>query len=326
MDLSTTYMGLTLKNPLIASSSKLTDNIENIRQIAQSGAGAVVLKSIFEEQFLADLGRLIDQDEKYFWFPEAVDYLNSHSREQGVDEYVKLIKDAKEQTEIPIIASINCVTPAEWPQCLNKLEEAGIDGLELNISIMPIREGASSLEIEDNYIEIVEAVKKNVQVPLAVKIGPRFTNLISMVKRFEAAGADAVVMFNRYFRPDIDIEKEKVVASLLLSCPEEMNQSLRWVSLLASEVDCDIAGNTGVHTADGVIKHLLVGADAVQVCSTLYKNGIDYIGTMIADLETWLGEHNYSAVSQFQGKLGRYEKNIAAFERVQFMKRNLAEG
>jgi dihydroorotate dehydrogenase (fumarate) len=319
-------MGLELKNPIIVSSSKLTDNVENIKEFAKLGAGAIVLKSIFEEQFLADLGRLIDQDEKYFWFPEAVDYLNAHSREQGVDEYVSLIKEAKRETDLPIIASINCVTPAEWPQCLNKLEEAGIDGLELNISIMPIKDSATSQELEDTYIEIVKAVKENIQVPLAVKISPRFTNLITMVQRFAGAGADAVVMFNRYFRPDIDIDKEKVVPTVLLSCPEEMTQSLRWVSLLANEVDCDIAGNTGIHTAEGMIKHLLVGASAVQICSTIYNNGFGVLETMRSELEAWMKKHNYSAVSQFQGKLGRYEKNVAAFERVQFMKRTLAGG
>jgi dihydroorotate dehydrogenase (fumarate) len=325
MDLSTTYMGLKLKNPIVVSSSKLTDNIENVRKFAELGAGAVVLKSIFEEQFLADLGRLIDQDEKYFWFPEAVDYINTHSREQGVDEYVKLIQAAKKETDIPIIASINCVTPAEWPGCLDKLEAAGIDGLELNISIMPPGAGASSREIEESYIEIVKAVKKFVKVPLAVKISPRFTNLISMVKQFEKAGADAIVMFNRYFRPDIDIDREIVVPNVLLSCPEEMTQSLRWVSLLAQEVDCDLVGNTGIHTVEGVIKQLLAGAAAVQICSTLYKNGYDYIETMVSELEAWLQKHNYASVSQFQGKLGRYEKNIAAFERIQFMKRTLAD-
>lgn len=325
MDLSTTYLGLKLKNPIIVSSSKLTSEIDNVRKCAEMGAGAIVLKSIFEEQFLADLGRLYEEDQKYFWYPEAVDFLNSHSREQGVKEYHKLIREAKQATSVPILASINCITPAEWPQCLAKLEEAGIDALELNISILPFDGKVPSQEIEDKYVEIVQAVKKHITVPLAVKLGPMFTNLTGLVKRLESAGADGIVLFNRFFRPDIDIDKEKVVPNTLLSCPEEMGQSLRWVSLLANQVECDLAGNTGIHTAEGVVKHLLAGAAAVQVCTTLYKNGIEYIETMLADLEGWLQKHNYSAVSQFQGKLSRYEQNIAAFERVQFMKKTLTE-
>jgi dihydroorotate dehydrogenase (fumarate) len=236
-----------------------------------------------------------------------------------------LIKDAKEGTSVPIIASINCTTPNEWPKFAAKLVEAGIDGLELNISIMPFNADISSAEIENTYIEIVTEVKKYIKVPVAVKIGCRFTNLISLVKRLQEAGADAVVMFNRFYRPNIDIDNEKVVSDAFLSCPEEMTQSLRWVSLIANKVDCDIAGNTGIHTAEGVIKQLLVGAAAAQICTALYKNGIKYIGTMLEDLEKWLERHNYSSVSQIQGKLGKDEGNIAAFERVQYMKRTLTE-
>lgn len=325
MDLSTTYLGLELDNPIIVSSSKLTNNLKNIQKCAQKGAGAIVLKSLFEEQLLADVGKLMDQDEKYFWYPEAVEFLNSHSKEQGFKEYLELIKEAKSTTDVPIIASINCNTPDEWPQFAVKLEQAGVDALELNISIMPFNEELSSQEIEDRHIEIVKEVKKYVSVPVAVKIGCMFTNLIRLVERLEEAGVDGVVLFNRYFRPDIDIEREKVIAGSIFSSPEEMTQSLRWVSLLANRLTCDIAGNTGIHTADSAIKHLLSGAAAVQICTTLYKNGIEYLETMLSDLETWLEKHNYSAVSQIQGKLGRDDLNVAAFERVQYMKKTLSE-
>jgi dihydroorotate dehydrogenase (fumarate) len=325
MDLSTTYMGLELKNPIIVSSSKLTSDIKIIKECADYGAGAIVLKSIFEEQFLADVGKLIDQDQKYFWFPEAIEFINTHSKEQGVNEYLELITAAKKSTAVPILASINCLSTAEWPHCIARLEEAGIDGLELNISILPFREETTSQAVEDKYVEIVSEVKKNISVPLAVKLGPMFTNLIGLVKRLEGAGADAVVIFNRFYRPDIDIDQERIVPSNILSCPEEMTQPLRWVSLLSKQVNCDLAGNTGIHDAEAVIKMLLAGADAVQICTALYKHGIKYIATMLADLEKWIQDHNYSSVSQFQGKLGRYEENIAAFERVQFMKKTLTE-
>ncbi len=323
MDLSTTYMGLKLKNPIIVSSSRLTSSIKNIKACADKGAGAIVLKSLFEEQLLVDSDKLMDQDQKYFWFPEAVEFINTHSKDQGIAEYLQLIKDAKEQTSIPIFASINCITPDEWPKFAGELEKAGIDGLELNIAIMPFDGNTSSQEIEDTYIAIVSEVKKYVKVPIAVKIGPYFTNAINIVKRLEQAGADAVVLFNRFYSPDIDIENEKVVRDNILSGSEEITQSLRWVSLLSNKVECDIAGNTGIHDAAGVVKHLLAGAAATQICSAFYKNGIDYIETILTGLEDWLQKKNYSSVSQIQGKLGKDEKSAAIFERVNFMRKTL---
>lgn len=325
MDLTTTYMGLKLNNPIIVSSSKLTSEIGNIKKCADQGAGAIVLKSLFEEQLLADADSLMDQDEKYFWFPEAVDFINTHSKEHGVKEYLELIQEAKKNTTVPIIASINCATPNEWPRFAAKLEEAGMDGLELNISIMPFDENISSQEIEDTYVNIVTEVKKYVKVPVAVKISPMFTNMIAMVKRLEAAGADAVVLFNRFYRPDIDSDTETVVRSNILSGAEEMTQPLRWVSLLVDRIKIDIAGNTGIHNAEGIIKQVLAGAAATQICSTLYNNGIGYIDTMLFDLEKWMQKHNYNSLSEFQGKIGRDNENVAAFERVQFMKKTLTE-
>jgi dihydroorotate dehydrogenase (fumarate) len=325
MDLSTTYMGLSLKNPIIVSSSKLTSKIENIKKIADAGAGAIVLKSLFEEQLLADPGKLLDQDEKYFWYPEAVDFINEHSKEQGIKEYLALIEDAKKETDVPIIASINCTTPNEWPKFAAKLEEAGADGLELNISIMPFDPGVTSQAIEDTYGEIVKEVKRFVKIPVAVKIGPMFTNLFALVKMLEGAGADAVVLFNRFYRPDIDIKNEKVVRDRIFSSPEEMTEPLRWVSLLSGKVNCDIAGNTGIHTTEGLIKFLLAGAAGAQICTTLYKNGIDTIETMLVELEAWLKEKNYSSVAKIQGKVSAVDGNVSAFERVQYMRKTLTE-
>lgn len=325
LNLSTTYMGLELKNPIIVSSSKLTSELDNVKKCADRGAGAIVLKSLFEEQLLADEDKLAAQDEKYFWYPEAVEFINAHSRKQGFQEYLALIEGAKQHTAVPIIASINCSTPVEWPKFASTLEEAGIDGLELNISIPPFDEHRTSAEIENIYLEIVSEVKRYVSIPVAVKIGCRFTNTFLMVSKLSQAGADAVVMFNRFFRPDIDIEKQRVIRGNIFSSPEEINRPLRWVSLLSNRVDCDLAGNTGIHDAEGVIKHLLAGAAAAQICTTLYKNGIDYLETMLKDLETWLEDHNYSSISQFQGKLGRQKEHIAAFERIQYMKKTLTE-
>ncbi len=325
MDLSTNYMGLKLKNPIIVSSSKLTSDIQNIKKCADMGAGGIVLKSLFEEQLLSDSQRLMDQDDKYFWFPEAVDFINAHSKSQGVKEYLGLINESKRLTDIPILGSINCVSSHEWPKFAKDLEDAGIDGLELNIAIFPFDSRVSSKEIEDRYIEIVEAVKSYVNVPIAVKIGPCFTNLMQIVTRLSEAGADAVVLFNRFYRPDIDINAEKLLIDNYMSAPEEITQPLRWISLLSNKVKCDIAGNTGIHDAEGVVKMLFSGASATEICTTLYKNGVGYIDTMINDLEKWMEDNNHDSVESIKGMISTKAESLAAFERVQFMKKTLTE-
>jgi dihydroorotate dehydrogenase (fumarate) len=323
MDLSTTYMGLKLKNPVIASSSKLTSQIDLIKMCAEAGAGAIVLKSLFEEQLLADKDLLMYQDQKYFWFPEAVEYIDKHSKEGGVKEYLQLIENSKKMTDVPIIASVNCTTPKEWPQFVKTLENSGADGIELNISIFPKDENMKASDIEDTYVAIIEEVRKYIHIPVAVKLGPLMTNPQRTVMRMCKAGMDAVVLFNRFFRPDIDIESEKVVRDNILSGPEEMTQSLRWVSLLSNRVACDIAANTGIHNAEGAIKQLLAGATTLQVCSTLYNNGIEYIEKIVEGIESWMQGKGYETLSEFRGKISRDTENVAAFERVQFMKKTL---
>ncbi|MBP7679027.1 MAG: dihydroorotate dehydrogenase-like protein [Bacteroidales bacterium] len=325
MDLSTSYMGLKLRNPLIVSSSRITSTVDDVKKCADNGAGAIVLKSLFEEQFLADSNRLMDQDQKYFWFPEAIDFINQHSREHGIKGYLKLIKGAKANTDIPIIASVNCVTAQEWPRYSKELVDAGADGIELNVFIVPKNEQMTSAEIEDLYVQIVSEVRRNVNVPIAVKIGPFFSNGFSMVKRLNDAGANAIVVFNRFYRPDIDIDNECITRPNYLSCPQEMGQPLRWVSLFSSRVNIDMAGNTGIHEGSGMIKMLLAGAAAVQVCSTLYINGLGYIDTMIGDLKKWMAWKGYEKIDDFKGKLTKRHENIAAFERVQFLKQALGE-
>lgn len=325
MDLSTKYMGFKLKNPLIVSSSKLTSNIEDIRKCADYGAGAIVLRSLFEEQFIASADKLADMDEKYFWYPEAVEFISSHSKDYGIRDYLKLIEQSKSYTRIPIIASINCVTPEEWPRFAKSLVDAGADGIELNISITPTNENIHSGQVEDIYVEIVQEVKKNINAPIAVKVAPLITNLMQLMKRFCAVGIDAVVLFNRYYRPDIDIETETVVAPNFISAPEEMGQPLRWISLISKRIECNIAGNTGVHDAEGMIKMLLAGASAVQVCSTLYKNGIGYLDTMLFDFEKWMIRKGYNSVDEFRGKITRHLPHLEAFERLQFIKLSLMD-
>jgi dihydroorotate dehydrogenase (fumarate) len=320
MDLSTEYLGITLKNPIIVSSSKLTSDISNIKKCADVGAGAIVLKSLFEEQLIADSSTLMDQDIKYFWFPEAIEHINRHSKEYGLKQMLELIREAKAYTDIPIIASINCITSHEWPQFAKTLEEAGADAIELNIGIFPFDKETPCGEIVTKYIEIVREVMEYVDIPVAVKLGSYFTNLIQMAHDLETAGANGLVLFNRYYRPDIDIDKETLVRDNILSSPVEVTKSLRWVALLSPQLNLSIAAGTGIHDAKGVVKQLLAGASATQICSTLYINGISYIDTILYDLQKWMEKHKYSSISEFKGKVAQLEGNSEKFERMQFLK------
>lgn len=323
MDLSTEYMGLKLKNPIIVSSSKLTSEMGNIKKCVDQGAGAIVIKSLFEEQLVADSNALMDQDIKYFWFPEAIEHINTYSKEYGLNQILDLIKQTKNYTDIPVIASINCISAHEWPKFAKTLEEAGADAIELNISILPFEKYTSCGDIVDKYIEIVEKVKEHVQIPVSVKLGNYFTNLVQIAYRLQDAGADGLVLFNRFYRPDINIETEKVVRDNVLSSPQEVTKSLRWVALLSPQLDLDIAAGTGIHDYSGVIKQLLAGASATQICSTLFINGISYIDTILFDLEKWMQKHDYSALSEFKGKVAQTEGNSVKFERMQFLKKEI---
>jgi dihydroorotate dehydrogenase (fumarate) len=319
MDLTTKYMGLTLKNPIIVSSSRLTRTLSSVQKCAEHGAGAVVLKSLFEEQILADKGKLIEQESMYFWFPEAIDHINNIAKEQGVSEYLTLIREAKKSISIPLIASINCVSSKEWPAFAQRIEEAGADAIELNIAIFPYNSDLSSEAIESVYMEIVQEVKKHTQIPVSVKLGPCFTNLHSLCEGLSHAGADALVLFNRFYRPDINIDDLTLISDNYYSAPEEIGQSLRWVALLSKEIDCDFAAATGIHDYSGIVKQILAGADATQVCTSLFKNGVAYMDTMLDDLKGWMAKHNYNSIADFKGKVAA---GNAAFERVQYMKKS----
>jgi len=323
MDLSTKYMGLTLKSPIIVSSSKLTGDIENVKKCADVGAGAIVLKSLFEEQLIADSNALMDQDMKYFWFPEAIDHINKHSKEHGLKQMLQMIKEAKDYTDVPIISSINCMTSHEWPQFAKSLEDAGADGIELNVAIFPFDKYISCGDIADQYIEILKSVKKYVNIPVSVKMGSYFTNLLQMAHRLDDAEADALVLFNRYYRPDINIDTETIVRENILSGPQEVSRSLRWVALLSQKLNCDIAGGTGIHDYTAVVKQLLAGADATQICSTLYNNGLSYIDTILFDLKKWMEKHNYKSISEFKGKVAQQTDSDKKFERMQFIKKEI---
>ncbi len=327
MDLKTNYLGLSLKNPLIVSASGLTDDINNIKKIEEYGAGAVVLKSIFEEQILADIDAKIEPNDMYFWYPDAAEFVKNISKPQGVQQYLEMIKQAKASVSIPVIASVNCIHSKEWIQFAKQIEEAGADAIELNVStLIPEDVDLDCRLIEGIIVELVENVKKNCNIPVAVKLGKSYTNLIKLAHALQKAGAEGLVLFNREFRPNVDIEKERVIADQYLSQPNEINESLRWIGILSGHnIGCDLAASTGIHDHTGVIKQLLSGASATMVCSTLYNNGLAYIKEILSGLEQWVDENNYGSVGQFQGKLSKNKANTAAFERIQFMQKNMED-
>lgn len=327
LDISTTYMGLKINSPLIISSSKITGELDKIKLCAQFGAGAVVLKSVFEEQIRAEAEAKVDgSNEMYYWFPEAKEHVTGLSFEADLQKYLKFVKEVKAAVNIPVIASINCKSADEWPKFAGLIEKAGADAIELNIGIFPFDASLKSCEVEDQYIAILDAVKKEVTIPVSVKLSSYFTNICSVANQLVDHGAQGLVLFNRYFRPDIDINTLKVVPDNYLSTPEEQSIALRWIALLSgNNIGCDLVASRGIHYYTGVVKMLLAGATAVQICSTLYANGIPYIETILDNLKKWMQDNKFASIEDFRGKALEEVTTIASFERIQFMKRDFEE-
>lgn len=320
-NLKTTYMGFELRNPIIVGSSGLTNSVENVIEVEKNGAGAVVLKSLFEEQILQETSKAISADIHGNSYPEALDYISNYSKESAVGNYLNLIRDCKKAVRIPVIASINCVSSSEWMGFAARIQEAGADGIELNIFILPSDPRQSGEANEQTYLNIVKNIQKVVTIPIALKLSYYFSGLAKTALTLSWTGISAMVLFNRFFSPDIDINTFEVKPSHIFSTPEELSVSLRWVAMLSSRLHCDLAASTGVHSGEAVIKQLLAGAKAVQVSSVLYKNGFGEIKTMLSVLESWMDKHGFKSVSDFNGRMSIKETdNPAAYERVQFMK------
>ncbi len=320
-DLTTKYLGLTLKNPLIVGSSGLTDSVEMIKKIEQSGAAAVVLKSIFEEEILLEADITTEEAVKNGFTLEAFDYFDYKIKNDNLTKYIALIRDVKAAVSIPVIASINCISSHEWPYFAKKIAAAGPDALELNIFSLPTKLNKTASENEQVYYDIVEKLKKEIDIPLALKISYYSSNLGAQILNLSKAGIDGLVLFNRSFSPDFDIDKFTVTTSNVLSKADELPISLRWVAIMSDRVKCDIAASTGVHDGEAMIKQLLAGATAVQVVSTLYENGVGYIKTILADLEKWMARHDFQSLDDFRGKMSQKKSDDPAlYERVQFMK------
>lgn len=321
VNLETSYMGIKLKNPLIVGSSGLTNSVENIIEIEKNGAAAVVLKSLFEEQISHAASNTLAQNEFANYYPEAEDYIRQYTRMADVEKYIDLIKSAKEKVDIPIIASVNCISNNEWIDFTKRIEQAGADAIELNVFVLPSDISKDGSENEAVYFEVVKSIKKVVTIPVALKISYYFSGLAKTVNALSWSGIDGLVLFNRFYSPDFDIETMEVKPSYIFSNPSDLSLSLRWVAMLSDHINCDIAASTGVHDGRALIKQLLAGAKVVQIASVLYKKGFKEIGSMLEELENWMDRKNFSSLEQFTGRLSiKKSDNPAAFERVQFMK------
>lgn len=321
VDLSTSYMGLKLKNPIIVGSSGLTKSVDRIKELEANGAGAIVLKSIFEEQIVHQSNDLIEQSETFNLYPEAADYIQNATKSHAVGDYLQLIKDAKKEVKIPIIASINCMNLSEWVSFAKDIESAGADALEINVFFLPHDIDVDGEGYEQRYFEIIEKVKASIKIPIALKIGYYFSSLVHTVQKLSWTGVNSLVLFNRFIVPDINLESRKLHAANVFSSPNEINIPLRWIALLSDEVECDIAATTGIHDADGVIKQLLVGATVTQICSTIYINGPKQIGVILKGLSDWMEKYGYKDISEFRGSMSlKKANNPAVFHRSQYMK------
>jgi dihydroorotate dehydrogenase (fumarate) len=323
MDLSTKYLGLKLRSPLVVSASPLSEEIDNIKRMEDAGAAAVVLYSLFEEQLRQDrleLHKNLQQGTDSFaealsYFPEPDEF------RLGPEEYLKHIAAAKKATRIPIIASLNGSSAGGWTDYAKQIQKAGADALELNIYYIPTDPDLTGTEVELTYLDILKAVKSEVTIPVAVKLSPFFSNFANMAKRLDQAGANGLVLFNRFYQPDIELESLEVKPNLLLSTPMAMRLPLRWIALLHGKLKGSLAATSGIHRASDVLKMLMAGADVTMLCSTVIRHGIPQIAMIERELVDWLDEHEYESVSQLKGSLS--QKNCAepaAFERAQYMK------
>lgn len=323
MNLTTHYMGIPLKNPVVPSSSPVSENVDNIRRMADAGAAAVIMFSIFEEQLRMEAAALDHYTsagdniyaESTSFFPKVDEY------HVGPSRYLDIIHRASQAVDIPIIGSLNGMTSEGWIDYASQIEQAGAKALELNIFMIPTDPHISGLQVENSYLEIVRAVKETVSIPVAVKMNPFFSSIANMARKLEEAGADGLVLFNRFIQPDIDLNELEVVPNLTLSTAGEIRLPLRWIAILYGKLGISLAATRGVHSASEVVKYILAGADVVCTTAALLKQGIPFLGTLLTDLVAWMDEHEYESVEQMKGAMS--QKSVAdpsAFERANYIK------
>jgi len=323
MDLTTTYLGLKLKNPLILSASPMTEKLDGVKKAEDAGFSAIVLHSLFEEQLKLESEELnfhLNHGTESFaealsYFPEAEEY------RLGPEDYLEHIAKAKAAVKVPIIASLNGASVGGWTDYAKKIQQAGADALELNIYYIPTGLDITADEVEKTYLDILKSVKSVVKIPVAVKLSPFFSSMGNMAKKLDAAGANGLVLFNRFYQPDINLDTLEVEHSVLLSTPQARRLPLRWVAILYKRINADLAATSGIHNAHDVLKMLMAGASVTMLCSVLFKKGIEYMKTIESEMKAWMEEHEYESVKQMIGSLS--QKNVddpSSFERAQYMR------
>ena len=319
MDISTSFMTLSLPNPVIVSSSSLTASTEGVKKAVEAGAGAVVLKSLFEEDIAAGVER--SKKNAADSHPEAEAYMEQLGMLLEPDAYLTLVEESVQAVDVPVIASLNCYSDKWWTDYAERIENVGADALELNLSPMALEAKTSAKDIENNLVSMVKLARKTVKLPLAVKIGQNYSALPHLVNRLRQAGADSLTLFNRYYKFDIDIEKLSFKSGNSLSAREEFGPVLRWIGILSDVTELDISASTGVYDASDLIKVLLAGGNAAQFCSVLYRDGLDVIGKVLTDLTAWMESHSYSKLSDFQSLLSHEDdKQNSFYQRLQYVK------
>jgi dihydroorotate dehydrogenase (fumarate) len=323
VDLSTTYLGLKLKNPLVASASPLSEKVETVKELEAAGISAIVMYSLFEEQIIHES---LELDHFLFYGTEISAEIDSFYPQSGkytlkADAYVEQLRKIKQAVKIPVIGSLNGVSSGGWIKYAKKIEEAGADALELNLYFLPTNPNQTATQIEENYINLVHDIRSSINIPLAVKLSPFFTSIPNIAKRLVEAGANGLVLFNRFYQPDFDLEELTVVPNLILSTSNELRLPLRWIAILYGQVKADLALTTGIHTAEDVVKTTMAGASVAMTASLLLAQGINRIPVLLANLEKWMTVHEYESIQQMRGSLS--QKSVAepaAFERANYMK------
>src|SRR5215471_16687062 len=322
-DLTTKYLGLALKNPLVASASPLSKKVDIVRRLEDSGAAAVVMYSLFEEQITHESQELNHYLERgTHSFAEALTYfpdLDYHNL--GTEPYLEHLHNIKQAVSIPVIGSLNGISTGGWVEYAHRIEQAGADGLELNIYYVPTDPDLSGADLEEDFVQLVRDVSEKVKLPIAVKLSPYFTALPNLAKRIVEAGANALVLFNRFYQPDFDLEELEVVPNLVLSTSQELRLPLRWIAILYGRIQADFALTSGVHTAQDVLKAMMAGANVAMMTSTLLANGLGRLMHILTDLQEWMEEHEYESITQMRGSMSqRAVAEPAAFERANYMK------
>jgi dihydroorotate dehydrogenase (fumarate) len=323
VDLSTTYLGLKLKNPLVASASPLSEKVETVKELEAAGISAIVMYSLFEEQIIHES---LELDHFLFYGTEISAEIDSFYPKSGkytlkADAYVEQLRKIKQAVKIPVIGSLNGVSSGGWTKYAKKIEQAGADALELNLYFLPTNPNQTATQIEDNYITLVHDIRSSINIPLAVKLSPFFTSIPNIAKRLVEAGANGLVLFNRFYQPDFDLEALEVVPNLILSTSNELRLPLRWIAILYGQIKADLALTTGIHTAEDVVKTTMAGASVAMTASLLLAQGINRIPVLLADLEKWMTAHEYESIQQMRGSLSQKSTaEPAAFERANYMK------